>query len=75
MLEPVCRTVGSCWVVFWDGSLSLTGMGIGVSIGCAADSPIAQVSGILSAADDAYTRHWVQLDRFANKLVCYIQYM
>ena len=75
MLAPVCRTVGSCWVVFWDGSLLLMGIGIGVSIGCAADSPIAQVSGFLLAADATHMRHWVRLDRFADKQICYIQSM
>ena len=75
MLAPACPTVGGSWKGFWVGSLSLTGMGIGVIIGRTADFPLVQVIGPVSAADAIYIRHEVRLNRFANKQICYIQSM
>ena len=51
MLALACHTVVGSWLIFCDGSLSLTGMGIGVIIGRTAEFPPVQVSVPVLAAD------------------------
>ena len=59
MLAPVCHTVSDSWVVFWNGSLSLTRMVIGVTISQTADSPLLQVSVDTPQPLERYCICWV----------------
>ena len=75
MLAPIYHTVGGCKVVFSEGSLFLTGMGIRVPVDHADDFPLIQASGLLLVAVATHTRYCVCLDRFANEQIHCILFM